>query len=158
MLHGYSANFRVRLVILWRALMTDLDSHLRKAVIQFSLNVFYCFDVLELRTAAVDIANHLCCLIANKPNGEMKEVLDNRHSRIVSDYAKVCSCRKTIGTCPAHKIHETGHMSVVGNIQIVHDRQGLLILALDVSALMNLQWLPHRRDNTVIKSTTAMVD
>ena len=51
------------LSIFRRALRGFVDCHSSEAVIQFSLNVCNRVDVLELRTATVDVASHLCGLM-----------------------------------------------------------------------------------------------
>ena len=77
MLNGYCANLRMRLVVFLRAFLGGFNRHLRITLIQFTLNVCDCINVLKFRIATVDVTLYLCSTGAHKFNGEMKGLLDD---------------------------------------------------------------------------------
>ena len=126
------------LVIFRRALLGFFDCHPSEAVIQFSLNVCDRVNVLELRTATVDVSSHLCSVRMHKLDSQMNEVRDNTASWMVSNNRELLSDRKTIWSqIPSVEIGEARQMTVVCGVQVQYHRERLLVSIVDSALLMN---------------------
>jgi len=126
------------LVIFRRAHFGFLDCHPSKAVIQFSLNVCDRVNVLELRTATIDVSSHLCGLVMHELDSQVNKVRDNTTSWIVSKDRELLSNRKPIWAqiLPV-EIGEARQMAVVCGVQIQHYRERLLVSIVDSALLVN---------------------
>ena len=138
MFHCDCPNLGTWMVIFRRALLGFFDCHPSEAVIEFSLNVCDRVNVLELRTATIDVSSHLCGLRMHKLDSQVNDVRDNTASWIVSKDRELLSDRETIWSqFPSVEIGEARQMAVVCGVQVQRHRERLLVSIVESALLVN---------------------